>query len=89
MKDLVDLPLGAPSLRALQARTQARHRSAYRFALLLMLFAAVSSSLLSQQFATLNLTVGDPAGSVIAQATCPSATWIRELSEAEFQTSLD
>jgi hypothetical protein len=68
MKDLVDLPLGAPSLRALQARTQARHRSAYRFAWLLMLFAAVSSSLLSQEFATLNVTVGDPAGSVIAQA---------------------
>jgi hypothetical protein len=34
----------------------------------LLLFAAASSTLLGQQFATLNLTVADPAGSVIAQA---------------------
>lgn len=36
---------------------------------LLLLFAAASSTLLGQQFATLNLTVADPAGRVIAQAS--------------------
>src|SRR5580658_5194840 len=68
MKDVVDLAPGQRALRAIHARTQVLHRSALRIGLLLMLLAAASSSLFSQQFATLNLTIVDPAGSVIAQA---------------------
>ena len=43
-------------------------RPAYALLVLLLLFAASSLPLISQQFATVNLTVTDPAGSVIAQA---------------------
>lgn len=44
-------------------------RPAYRVLSLLLLFTAASSGLLGQQFATLNLTVADPARRLIAQAS--------------------
>jgi hypothetical protein len=44
------------------------HRSARRLLLLLLLVTAGRTALFSQQFATLDLTTVDPAGSVVAQA---------------------
>src|SRR5580658_650550 len=66
MKDLVSLYGHAPG--ANHMRTRVLHNPAHRFLLLLLLVVAGSSRLFSQQFATLNLTIADPAGAVIAQA---------------------
>jgi len=68
MKNLAHLALSERALRAVQVPARILHRSAHHFALLLMLMAAACPSLFGQQFATLNLTVTDPAGSVITQA---------------------
>jgi len=54
--------------RSMQLCARVTHRSARRFQLLVLLVTAGASALFSQQFATLNLTTTDPAGSVIAQA---------------------
>jgi len=69
MKDLVGIAFGGRALSDIRLRSQDVHRSAHRFVLLLALLAAGSSSLVSQQFATLNLTIADPAGNVIPQAS--------------------
>jgi len=66
MKDLVSLC--GHALRANHMRALVLHRSARRFLFLLLLVAAGSSPLFSQQFATLNLTIADPSGRVVAQA---------------------
>ena len=60
-------PLG-DGRRGLQLFVRALHHSLHRFTLLSLLAIAGSSTLFSQQFATLNLTVTDPAGKVIAGA---------------------
>jgi len=68
MNDLLALfPLG-DARRGLQLFVRALHHSLHRFTLLSLLAIAGSSTLFSQQFATLNLTVTDPAGKVIAGA---------------------
>jgi len=54
--------------RALRLRVCVFHRSARRLLLLLLLVTAGRTALFSQQFATLDLTTVDPAGSVVAQA---------------------
>jgi hypothetical protein len=48
--------------------TRVVRRHAHLLLVLLLLFAASSSPLVSQQFATVNITVTDPAGNVIANA---------------------
>jgi hypothetical protein len=78
MQDLTALSSSKCERRAIQLRARPLHRSALRFLLLMALVFPGSSFLFSQQFATLNLTVADPAGRVIAQANVPFATWIRE-----------
>jgi hypothetical protein len=66
MKDLVAPFPHGNTVR--DVRLRALRRSAYRFSLLLLLITTGSSVLFSQQFATLNLTIADPASRVIAQA---------------------
>ena len=68
MKDLAALPSDGQAIRAMQTHARVTHCFAHHFLLLFVLVAATSSTLFSQQFATLNLTISDPAGSVIAQA---------------------
>ena len=67
MTDLPTHSLRGDVRRAMQSCAQFLHPSA-RHMLLLILAVTGSSTLLSQQFATLNLTVADPSGSVIGQA---------------------
>jgi len=69
MKDLVTLFVVMRTVRNLPMCAEATRRSVHRIILLLMLLAIASTSLLSQQFATLNLTTVDPAGAAIAQAS--------------------
>jgi NAD(P)-dependent dehydrogenase (short-subunit alcohol dehydrogenase family) len=64
MSDLLALiPQGAR--RAMQLCVRALHRSLHHFILLFLLATAGSSTMLSQQFATVNLSVSDPAGSTM------------------------
>jgi hypothetical protein len=68
MKILFALPLHDRLRQAIQMLTRLLHNSARRSLSLFLLLAASASPLFGQQFATLNLTVADPAGSVIGQA---------------------
>jgi hypothetical protein len=68
MKDLVALSPHERARRPMRKRACVLHCTAYRLLLLLLLMAAGSSALFGQEFATLNLTVADPSGGVIAQA---------------------
>jgi hypothetical protein len=68
MKDPAILPLVTPEARSFPIHSNATPRSVRRIILLLMLLIVSSASLLSQQFASVNLTTVDPAGGVIAVA---------------------
>ena len=68
MKDLLALSPRRLARSISQRAVRTLHTSVRSLLLLLLLLAAGSASLFSQQFATLNLTVADPAGSVIPQA---------------------
>ena len=68
MNDLLTRPLYGDARRAMQFCARFLHRSAPYLLLLLLIATAGSSTMFSQQFATLNLTVTDPSGSVIGQA---------------------
>jgi len=69
MRILVALPPGERLRHAIQMLAQLLHDSVAASVSLLLLLGASTSPLLGQQFATLNLTVADPAGSVIPQAS--------------------
>ena len=68
MNDLLALFPQRDARRALQLCVYALHRSLHQFILLFLLATAGSSTVLSQQFATVNLTVSDPTGKLIAGA---------------------
>ena len=68
MKVLHTLPSYERPRQVIAALTKLLRRPAYPLLVLLLLFAVSSSPLAGQQFATLSLTVADPAGSVIPQA---------------------
>jgi len=68
MKDLVALTHCERARRSLPMRARVSCNTAHRFLLLLLAITAASSALFGQEFATLNLTVADPAGAVIARA---------------------
>ncbi len=68
MNDLLALFPQGDARRAAQLCVRALHRSVHQFILLFLLATAGSSTMLSQQFATVNLTVADPAGKLIAGA---------------------
>jgi hypothetical protein len=68
MNDFLALFPKREGLRVVRLWVRFLHRSARPLLLLLLLATAGSSTLFSQQFATLNLTVADPTGSVIAGA---------------------
>jgi hypothetical protein len=68
MKVLPTLPSYECPRQVIPMLTEVIRRHAHPLLVLLLLLAASPSPLVSQQFATLNLTVTDPAGSVIAQA---------------------
>ena len=67
MNDLPVYSLRRDVRRAMSRRVSALQRS-LRLCLLLLLAMAGPSTLLAQQFATLNLTIADPSGSVIPNA---------------------
>ena len=68
MNDLLALFPQRDARRAMQLCIRALHRSVHQFILLFLLATAGSLPMLSQQFATVNLTVADPAGKLIAGA---------------------
>ena len=70
MQDLCAIPLHGRIRRVIPALIQVLlEYPLYRVLSLFMLFGVASSTLLSQQFATLNLTVADPAGKLIPRAS--------------------
>jgi hypothetical protein len=68
MKVLPTLPSYECPRQVIRLFTDVIRRNAHPRLALLLLFAASAPPLAAQQFATVNLRVTDPAGSVIAQA---------------------
>lgn len=68
MNDVIALSPRGCTPRVIRALSPAVCGSVFRLLLLILLVSAGSLALFGQQFATINLTVADPAGNVIKQA---------------------